>query len=263
MTKNQRSFSRMEHQTILVMGSLLALTALPGCEVLEMLGLGSWDGTKPFQCGGSQNRTFKDLKIKYSPAAGEPFADNAISAGGDCQLTLINCEISGNKVISAGGNAHIIIKGGKIEGKEEAMHVGGNATIEVTEGAQIVGPVESGGAGKIMGMPEQEKKQTVRSLSQRFGKGACDAVIRCYQQNKAFGNVQGLVSGEVNASGKVTAAKYSAGEAPQPVRQCLEQAMVTKSIAGFDGKPGKLQCQYAGTLTAGSQMLSLDSQFVR
>jgi hypothetical protein len=93
-----------------------------------------WDRESPFSCGGG-------WKVKLEGEDIELAEGNVVSAGGDCQLTLIDCTFKSPTPISAGGSAHVVIEGGRIEGTQMAISLGGNATAEV-RGAEIVGDVD-------------------------------------------------------------------------------------------------------------------------
>lgn len=263
MKTNQRSLCSRKSSATWVLA--LAAASLCGCDMLTSpIGGSSWDGQEGFVCGGTQDITLEDLTVTFTPDPNDPFPHHsyAISAGGRCKLTLINCSISAPQVISAGGDSQVIIKGGRIAGEDIALAAESMATIEVADGADIVGPVESSGSAKLIGISEQEAKETSHSLDSS-GEGACGAVIDCYAQHQAFGNVQGLVTGQVDATGQVTSADYSEGDAPEKVQLCLIEDMKQKSIKDFEGGPGKLQCQYAGMLTAETQALSFTPRFVQ
>jgi hypothetical protein len=144
-----------------------------------------WDGKRPIMCGGRQTLTLENVKATYDPgAATNIINESAITAGGDCQLTLINCDISAPVVVSTGGNAHVVIKGGHlvgtkkvaieaggnatitvesghIEGKQAAIGAGGSATVDVKDGVDLSGSVMQAGSAKVTGVPKEKLTQGV------------------------------------------------------------------------------------------------------
>jgi hypothetical protein len=103
-----------------------------------------WDGASPFSCGGAE--VVKIEKVKASLASG-----TAISAAGNCQLTLVDVDVSAPLPIDATGNAKVTVTGGSLKGAPEAIVAGANATVAVT-GATVTGKTKASGNGKITGV---------------------------------------------------------------------------------------------------------------
>jgi hypothetical protein len=111
---------------------------------------GPWGGSmtpnQTFSCGGNDERTLEDVTVTLSAAPG-------ISAGGNCHLTLVNCNVTAPSVIDASGNAQVTIRGGSIHGTTAAITASGNAHVAV-EGATVDGPVSKSGSAQVTGVPE-------------------------------------------------------------------------------------------------------------
>jgi len=104
----------------------------------------TWDGTSPFTCGGLD--VVKLEKVKANVATG-----TAITAGGNCQLTLVNVDVTAPLPIDASGNAKITMTGGSLKGTPEAIVASANATVTVA-GATVNGKTKASGNGKIVGV---------------------------------------------------------------------------------------------------------------
>jgi len=192
-----------------------------------------WDGKSTLTCAGN-------MIMKLERKQAHLTSGTAIQAAGNCELEIIDCEIEAPIVLSAAGNAKVQISGGKLTG---AIQRGGNATVT--------------------GMPDLDAKQAKLELSKRFGAGACDGLLECYAKHDAYGQISGRVTMRIGSDGVAHVASYDRGTAPAEVRKCIVEAAQKKRIANFDGKPGKLMCEYAGIYMSGSQMLTTDGQFTR
>jgi hypothetical protein len=95
-----------------------------------------WDGKSPFTCGGN-----KKLKIKGVTAKLDK--DTAITAQGNCQLTLEDCDITAKVGIEAGANAVVTVKGGKVTGTEAAAKALANSKIKF-DGTKVTGKKDGG-----------------------------------------------------------------------------------------------------------------------
>src|SRR5262249_32485726 len=96
-----------------------------------------WEAAATLECGGDLVMKIRGKKIDVQDSP-------VISAGGSCQLTLEDCEIKAPVVVAGGGNAHVTIKGGRIEGTENAIEAGGSMVVTI-QGAEVVGPIRVGG----------------------------------------------------------------------------------------------------------------------
>jgi hypothetical protein len=101
-----------------------------------------WDGKSPFSCGGTDSVTISGVKANLT--------DTAITAGGNCNLTLVGCDITAPTAIEANGNANVTITGGSLNGSTYAVEAGGLAKVKLT-GTKVTGKTQSGGGAKITG----------------------------------------------------------------------------------------------------------------
>ena len=104
----------------------------------------TWDGTSPFSCGGAD--IVKLEKVKATLTTG-----TAITAAGNCQLTLVNVDVAAPLPIEATGNAKVTVTGGSLKGAPDAIVAGANAQVTVA-GATVTGKAKSSGNGKILGV---------------------------------------------------------------------------------------------------------------
>jgi hypothetical protein len=200
-----------------------------------------WDGDSKLECYGSTVMHLRGKKGK------------AIAAAGNCEIAVENCDV---EELTAGGNAKVTLVGGKLG----RLFAAGNADVEIRGTA--VEKVDRGGNVRVHGLPEEDAKQAVEDLSRRYGSGACNGMIECYTSARAFGQISGRVEAKVGPDGHMLDATYE-GEAKPAIRECLLATMRKKVIAGYDGKPGVLSCEYAGTMAAGSRQLMIGGSFRR
>jgi hypothetical protein len=104
----------------------------------------SWDGKSPFTCGMSDNVVIQNVTANLASGP-------AITAGGACQLQLVNVNITAPSGISALANAKVTVKGGSIKASDEAIDALGSAQVAV-DGAKITGKTSALGAAKITGV---------------------------------------------------------------------------------------------------------------
>jgi hypothetical protein len=106
--------------------------------------LDKWDGKSTYTCMGPAPVTLQGASANLS-------SGTAISATGNCQLTLVNPSITAPVAIDANGNAKITITGGSITGSTNSIVVSGNAQL-IASGTTVKGATKSGGLGKIVGV---------------------------------------------------------------------------------------------------------------
>jgi hypothetical protein len=104
----------------------------------------SWDGKTPYTCGGNEN-------VKIEGTTANISSGSAVTAAGNCQLLLSNCNITAPTGISALGNAKVTVKGGSIKSSDEAINALGNVEVTV-DGAKVTGKTSSLGNAKITGV---------------------------------------------------------------------------------------------------------------
>jgi hypothetical protein len=101
-----------------------------------------WDGKSPFTCGGNDSVTLTGVKASLS--------STAITANGNCTLTLSNVDITAPTAIEANGNANVTVTGGSLNGSTYAVKANGLAKVNMT-GTTVTGKTLASGAAKITG----------------------------------------------------------------------------------------------------------------
>jgi hypothetical protein len=238
--------------------------------------MAQWDGNSPLECYGSTVMSVRGRHVDM-PGAGSAI----IHAAGNCELEIVDCNLSGRMVLDAGGNAHVSVRNSKLSGglsvagdvrldiyrtivkvvQPARAGVSGNARVAFRD-SRLEGNLERDGNAVVTGIPEIERQAALEDLSRRYGARACDGVIGCYQKRGAFGNISGQLVVDIDATGHALAARYDNGEAPPAVRDCLVALGRSRSIEPFDGKPGRLSCYYAGSLIPGALRISTNPSFV-
>jgi hypothetical protein len=217
----------------------------------------AWNQKSTLTCGGSQHMTITGAHVKMDSAP-------VFEVGGDCQLTVIDSDIVAPTVVSAGGSAHVILRGGSITASDTAIDAGGDSQVEI-HGTKIVGRISKGGSGRITGLPDLDQQQAAddaqKSLDDRWGKSACEGMTECYKSSNFLGQASAHVEGEVTADGSVSRVDISG--APGSPRNCLEATMKAKRLTGYDGGPGRLVCEFAGTFGLGNEDVTIGGSFRR
>jgi hypothetical protein len=104
-----------------------------------------WNGVTTFECGGNDNYTLSSqtATLTVSPA---------IRANGNCQLLLMNMNITAPVVIEARANAQVNVVGGSLNGAQNSVVAAANAQVSVV-GATVTGAVDRSGAAQVSGIP--------------------------------------------------------------------------------------------------------------
>ncbi len=107
----------------------------------------TWSGTSSLTCGGHQRMNIDGKHASRATCGRGNSArfETLITAGGNCQLTITDCDFEAPTVISAGGSAKVVIIGGHLNGSKHAIDAGGNATVEARD-TRVDGAVSGGGA---------------------------------------------------------------------------------------------------------------------
>lgn len=103
----------------------------------------AWDGTSTFVCPSTGPVRIENVTATVT--------GTAIKASGNCDLTLEGVDITADIGIDAGGNATVLIRGGRVTGRTQSIQAGANATV-VVDGATIAGPTKKSANGAIEGM---------------------------------------------------------------------------------------------------------------
>lgn len=105
----------------------------------------AWTGDGPFSCGGNDNVSIVGVTASLPGVT-------AIEAGGNCQVSLVNVNLTAGVPISASGNANVTVTGGSLTGTQSSISASGNAHVAVT-GAAVSGAVSRSGFAKVTGVP--------------------------------------------------------------------------------------------------------------
>jgi len=217
----------------------------------------TWDEKSELLCGGSQHMSIRDKHIKMDKGP-------VFEVGGNCELEVIDSDIVAPSVLSGGGSAHVVFRGGSITASDSAIWVGGSAQVEI-DGTKIVGDVKKGGSARITGLPELDQQQAAddaqKALDDKWGREACDGVAQCYRASGFVGQASGRITAVLDASGAVQQVEITGSPGEQ--RGCIESAMKAKKVNAFDGGTGKLVCEFAGTWAAGNEDLDIGGGFRR
>lgn len=106
-----------------------------------------WDDETTWTCTGTESRTLEGVTKDFTTPD-----LIAVEAGGQCQLRIVDCDLTADFPVKVFGNAVVTVVGGRIEGRKQSLQAMGNGRI-VIDGATIEGP-EPGtmGNGKIEGL---------------------------------------------------------------------------------------------------------------
>jgi len=105
----------------------------------------TWDGTSTFVCAGNTHAVLTGQTVTLA-------ATPAIQASANCQLTLLNMNITAPVVIEAQANAHVTVTGGSLNGAQNSIVAGGNSRVTAV-GATVTGPVDQSGLAQVTGVP--------------------------------------------------------------------------------------------------------------
>ncbi|MFW5921293.1 MAG: zinc finger domain-containing protein [Polyangiales bacterium] len=155
---------------VAAMSLIGVVPALLATGALSKIGIGGWDGTEPFRCGGNDSVTIEDVNADLGDLT-------AITVGGNCELRIVGSEIRAWQGIDAGGNRSVIIENSKIFAKGTGIAADGNKRIElvnsevVAEGgpavdAQGIAKVTISG-GRVEGTPTAVRTESLASSDVR------------------------------------------------------------------------------------------------
>ncbi len=104
----------------------------------------AWDGKSTFECKANDAVTLSGITANVS--------GTAIKASGNCQLTLVNVNLTAPVAIDAGGAAKITMTGGSITATTNAVVAAGAAKVDLV-GTKVAGKSKKSGAANITGAP--------------------------------------------------------------------------------------------------------------
>jgi hypothetical protein len=165
--------------------------------------------------------------------------------------------------VDASGFAKIVLTGTTVDGKVSAT---GSSVVE-SRNAKILGKVSADGPANLVGFAPEALPSSLASAGSRSspvrpqdpGSRACTGIGACYKTYA--GQIAGHLVMRVDARGDVQNVTYT-GSATPDQKKCLLDLGRQKSVADAPPGPGQLVCDYAGTVTPGSQMLSESGSFV-
>ena len=221
---------------------------------------------EPLTCTNNANITVKDCKVDLPGQV-------AVHADNNCTLTLQHCTISADTAIAADNNVTIDLvdtvlvakkvaldvnnnvnvdaTGGRIEGGELAMRIENHVHVALSN-TPVIGDVKRSNNSTVDGLPALEAEQAAERLASQYGPAVCDLAFRCYGANY-LGPLAGRFAVQLDATGAVDAVQFE-GDAPESARACLTSA-TDKSLAGFTGPKGQLECAYSGTVGPNSRKM--------
>jgi hypothetical protein len=258
-----------------VLAFLMLMVFATSWSVRGWVAAARWDGKSTLECFGSTVMTLRGRTVDMTDTSSP-----VINAAGNCEIEIVDCNLSGQLVLDGGGNAHVTVRNSKMNGgldvagnvqldlysstvkvvRPSRAQMSGNARVAFHD-SRIEGNLERDGNAIVTGIPEIERQVALEDLSRRYGANACDGVIACYQKSGAFGNISGRLLVDIDATGRAHAARYENGDAPPAVRDCLVALGRTRTIEPFDGKPGQMSCYYAGSLIPGAMRMSTTPSF--
>lgn len=100
--------------------------------LMNLTGLGAWDGSEPLVCGGNDDIEVSGVNAKFTSGA-------AVVVRSNCKVTLKNCTIQSPVAINASGNATVTIVNGTINGEIDAAE---NAHVDLVGNAKQTGPIK-------------------------------------------------------------------------------------------------------------------------
>lgn len=104
----------------------------------------SWDGKAPLVCEANDKLRIENVTAKLS--------GTAITARGNCILTIKGATISADTAIVTSSNARVHVSGGRLEGSGNAISASGNSKVEI-EGVELHGAVDKSGFAKVSVKP--------------------------------------------------------------------------------------------------------------
>ena len=120
--------------------SAVVATSAPSTAGLRVA---TWDGKSPFACAGNDHVVLQAITANLTTGS-------ALSASGNCELTLKNVNVSAPVALEAAGNARVTLEGGSLKGTDKAIDASGNAQVTL-KGATVTGKLSKTGLARIEG----------------------------------------------------------------------------------------------------------------
>lgn len=93
-----------------------------------------------------------------------------------------------------------------------------------------------------------------------YGGEFCATIVPCYQKLEFAGSFTADVSVDIEPDGSVSAVSFT-GEAPKPIKSCINDAIKNIKLETYNGKPGRTRCTKSGQLMGGTQMIMSDRTY--
>jgi len=98
---------------------------------------------------------------------------------------------------------------------------------------------------------------------ERYGKNACHGILKCYTRAEFIGQVAGKIVMPVDEYGKVTKIEAKLPNTDKAIQECIRKICLRKRIFNFDGPPGNLVCEFAGSVAGSTHSVTTTAKFVR
>lgn len=111
--------------------------------------------------------------------------------------------------------------------------------------------------------PEPEPEATpapAEPKPESHGGELCGTIIPCFQSLDFAGSFVANVTADIEPDGSVSSVSFT-GEAPQPVQECISNAIEKIELTDYNGKPGRVHCKKSGQLMGGTQMIMSDHEY--
>lgn len=134
-----------------------------------------WNGREPLECQGNLIMTLRHKQVKLA-------SGTALTAGGNCRLALVGCELEAASALVVAGNAQVTVDGGKLSStgqaggfaeRDAAIRVSGSGALTLTNvevrgatalfaaggaavtihGGRLAGAIERGGNARLVVLP--------------------------------------------------------------------------------------------------------------
>lgn len=105
--------------------------------------------------------------------------------------------------------------------------------------------------------PEPEPAE---AKPESYGSELCGTIIPCFQSLDFAGSFVADVTADIEPDGSVSSVSFT-GEAPQPVQECISNAIEKIELTDYNGKPGRVHCKKSGQLMGGTQMIMSDHEY--
>lgn len=258
--------------------------------------------TEPISCSGNAEVRIVGGKIvgdeiAIAVAGGTLFIQGSDIEGKDVGVvmydgsasiaeTTIRSDVTG-LIVSTKGEVHVrksaieaetairatagktVIEGGTVTGRKLAIDASSNSIV-VLAGPQLTGEIKKRDAAAVTspGKVEQARAAARKAADEeeeyrRYGDVAFEGLVECFEESRAFGNIDATVVMTVDADGQVTGAECSLGEVQGEVTKCIKETCLAKKIPDFRGPGGKLTCGFAGQVVPGTRKLSVWSDYVQ